>query len=223
MEQVYQSELSRLKAMTFCETRLKREGFNLIAGVDEAGRGPLAGPVVAAACILPKGALFENLNDSKKLSAQQREKLYVQITSHPDLIYGVGIIDVETIDRINILQATFLAMQRAVESLKIAPDYILIDGNQLPHFKIPTESLVAGDALSVSIAAASILAKVTRDRIMLEFDGKYPKYGFKRHKGYATTQHVEAIKAHGPCPIHRRSFDPVRSMETSSQSLLTSK
>ncbi len=198
--------------MSQCEDRLNAEGFVRIAGVDEAGRGPLAGPVVAAACILPTGTLFANLNDSKQLTASQRDTLFTEITSCPNLIYGIGIIDVKTIDKVNILQATFLAMRKAVEALSMQPDYLLIDGNQIPHFDFPTESLVHGDGLSVSIAAASILAKVTRDRIMAELDEKYPKYGFKQHKGYATEQHVEAIYAHGPCPIHRKSFDPVRSM-----------
>ncbi len=208
------SELFRLEAMSQCEKRLKAEGFVKIAGIDEAGRGPLAGPVVAAACILPEGALFENLNDSKQLSAEEREELFAKITVHPGLIYGVGIIDVKTIDRVNILQATFLAMRKAVKALSEKPDYLLIDGNQSPHFDIPTESIVEGDALSISIAAASIIAKVTRDLMMHELDAKYPKYGFKQHKGYATDQHLEAIKAHGPCPIHRKSFDPVKSMLT---------
>jgi len=198
--------------MSQCENRLRSEGFVRIAGVDEAGRGPLAGPVVAAACILPPDTLFANLNDSKQLTAELREALFHEITSCPGIVYGVGIIDVKTIDKVNILQATFLAMRKAVEALSPQPDYILIDGNQIPHFDIPTESLIQGDGLSISIAAASILAKVTRDRIMEELDRKYPKYGFKQHKGYATEQHLEAIQEHGPSSIHRRSFDPVRSM-----------
>jgi ribonuclease HII len=214
VREISDSELFRLKSMSHCEERLKAEGFIRIAGIDEAGRGPLAGPVVAAACILPHGTLFAHLNDSKQLTPVQREILYAEITTCPNLIYGIGIIDIETIDRVNILQATFLAMRKAVASLSIEPDYLLIDGNQIPHFEMPTESLVQGDGLSISIAAASILAKVTRDRIMNEMDGMYPKYGFKRHKGYATEQHRRAILEHGPCPIHRKSFDPVRSMLT---------
>lgn len=212
MREISPSELSRLNAMSLCEKRLRGEGFVRIAGIDEAGRGPLAGPVVAAACILPEGVLFANLNDSKQVIPEEREIIFGEITSCPNLIYGIGIIDIKTIDRVNILQATFLAMKKAVEALAVQPDYILIDGNQLPTFDIPTESLIQGDGLSISIAAASILAKVTRDRIMEELDGKYPKYGFKQHKGYATDQHLEAIKAHGPCAIHRKSFDPVKSM-----------
>jgi ribonuclease HII len=198
--------------MSLSEERLRAEGFVRIAGLDEAGRGPLAGPVVAAACILPSGTFFPQLNDSKKLTPKQRETLYAEITSCSKLLYGIGIIDEKTIDSVNILQATFLAMRKAVEALSIKPDYILIDGNQVPPFDIPSESIVQGDGLSISIAAASILAKVTRDKIMMELDEKYPKYGFKQHKGYGTGQHLEAIQAYGPCPIHRKSFDPIKSM-----------
>jgi ribonuclease HII len=205
------SELSRLEAMSVSEKRLKAEGFTRIAGVDEAGRGPLAGPVVAAACILPEGTLFERLNDSKQVDPGTRERLFEEITTSTAL-YGIGIVDVEIIDRINILQATFLAMRKAIEALPLQPDYILIDGNQIPHLPIPTESLVQGDALSISIAAASILAKVTRDRIMEELHLQYPQYGFKQHKGYATEQHLEAIHTFGPSPTHRKSFDPVKSI-----------
>lgn len=212
MREISDAELARLQAMSLAEIRLKAEGFTRIAGLDEAGRGPLAGPVVAAACILPSRALFANLNDSKQLAPEEREALFAEITSYPDLHYGIGIIDVKTIDRVNILQATFLAMRKAIESLPMPPDYILVDGNQLPHFDIPTEALVTGDALSVSIAAASIIAKVTRDRIMTELDAKWPHYGFKQHKGYATEQHLEAIQKCGPCAIHRKSFDPVKSI-----------
>jgi len=183
-----------------------------IIGVDEAGRGPLAGPVVAAACILPDGALFEKLNDSKQLSPEERDSLFLQITQFPGILYGIGLADARTIDRINILQATFWAMTQAVAALKTKPDYLLIDGNRLPQSDIPSEAVVEGDAKSVSIAAASILAKVTRDRIMEELDEKYPLYGFKQHKGYATEQHLTALKEHGPCPIHRKSFEPIKSM-----------
>jgi ribonuclease HII len=212
MEEILETELFRLQKMSANEDRLRAKGFTRIAGIDEAGRGPLAGPVVAAACILPPGALFNHLNDSKLLSAAQRETLFSQITKTPNISFGIGIVDIETIDQINILQATFLAMRKAVEALKVAPDYLLIDGNQLPYFTIPTQAIVKGDSLSVSIAAASILAKVTRDRIMDDLDQKWPEYGFKRHKGYATAKHLAAIAEHGPSPIHRKSFDPVRSM-----------
>ncbi len=212
MRVISPEECLRLEEMSRCEKRLRAEGFIRIAGIDEAGRGPLAGPVVAAACILPENALFNNLNDSKQLTAEEREMLFAEITSYPHLLYGIGIIDVQTIDKINILQATFLAMRQAVEALPLKPDYLLIDGNQLPYFDIPTEALVQGDGLSVSIAAASILAKVTRDRLLEECDARYPHYGFRQHKGYATEQHLAAILKHGPCPLHRKSFDPVKSM-----------
>lgn len=210
MKELSKSELLRLLAMSQCEIRLKAEGFTQIAGIDEAGRGPLAGPVVAAACILPEGVIFENLNDSKQLTPEQRELLFDQITLCPGIAFGIGIIDVKTIDKVNILQATFLAMRKAVEALPIKPDYLLIDGNQLPHFDIPTESVVAGDGLSISIAAASILAKVTRDRIMADLDAKYPEYGFKNHKGYGTEEHLKAIHLYGPSKIHRVSFEPIK-------------
>lgn len=212
MKEVSQSEIARLKSMSHCEERLKKEGFTRIAGVDEAGRGPLAGPVVAAACILPENTYFENLNDSKQLTPEEREKIYSEIITCPSLRYGIGIMDVETIDSVNILQATFLAMRAAIESLEDQPDYVLIDGSQIPLLEIPTEFVVGGDAKSISIAAASIIAKVTRDRIMIENDEKYPQYGFKTNKGYATDFHIRAIHEHGPTPIHRKSFDPVKSI-----------
>ncbi len=198
--------------MSLFEHRLQLEGFSRIAGIDEAGRGPLAGPVVAAICILPFPANFEHLNDSKQLSPDRRSALFDILRAHPQVHFGIGIVDVETIDRINILQATFLAMRKALQNLSILPDYLLIDGNQIPHFEIPNQAIVSGDSLSVSIAAASILAKVTRDRIMEELDAKWPGYGFKQHKGYATPTHLRAIQEMGPSPSHRRSFDPVRSM-----------
>lgn len=182
-----------------------------IAGVDEAGRGPLAGPVVAAACILPANHVYENLNDSKQLSPEERAILFTQITS--TAIYAIGVIDVETIDKINILQATFCAMKQAIAALPVPPDYLLIDGNQIPRIEnIPTESMVQGDAKSISIAAASIIAKEMRDRIMEKYDAQWPDYGFKKHKGYATDLHIQAIYKFGPCPIHRKSFDPIFSI-----------
>ena len=207
---MHEAEISRLRKMCKFENRLKREGFSLIAGVDEAGRGPLAGPVVAAACILPPKVFFEHLNDSKKLTPEMREELYAKITMHPDVHFGVGVIDEETIDRVNILQATFLAMGKAVHELKIIPDYLLVDGNRAPKFERPALTIVKGDGHSVSIAAASVIAKVTRDRMMVEFDKKWPEYGFKRHKGYGTEEHFEAIEKFGPCPIHRKSFTRIK-------------
>lgn len=212
MQIISEAELSRLEKISFHEKRLRGEGFTRIAGVDEAGRGPLAGPVVAAACILPEGTLFPDFNDSKLLSGKTRNQLFEKIISSR-AIYGLGVIDVETIDRINILQATFLAMQQAVTALPLRPDYILIDGNQLPHFSVPAECLVQGDSLSISIAAASILAKVTRDRMMEKIDQEYPEYGFKQHKGYGTRQHLKAIDTFGPSPVHRRSFHPMKSIQ----------
>lgn len=212
MQQVIsKAELSRLQAMSIHESRLHREGFCWIAGLDEAGRGPLAGPVVAAACILPQNVLFEQLNDSKQLTPKIRERLYQEITENSEIIFGIGISDVATIDRVNILQATFLAMRQAVSQLKVPPDFLLIDGNQIPVFDVPSLGIVEGDSHSVSIAAASILAKVTRDRMMVELDEKWPHYGFKKHKGYGTNEHLSAIRKWGPCPLHRRSFEPIKS------------
>ena len=180
-------------------------GATVVCGVDEAGRGPLAGPVCAAACILPKGFAPDGLNDSKKLSEKQRERLYAQITEHA-LAWSVCLIDEQTIDRVNILQATFLAMRGAVDGLPVRPELCLVDGNQDPKLGIRTLTVVHGDARCASVAAASILAKVTRDRLMLEYAAQYPQYGFEKHKGYGTRAHYAAIDAYGPCPIHRRTF-----------------
>lgn len=207
---MHSSEILRLEQMSHWEKRLKAQGFSRIAGIDEAGRGPLSGPVVAAACILPEELLLEHLNDSKQLTPPLRELLFAQITAAS--IYGIGIVDVETIDRINILQATLLAMRQAVAAMPIQPDYLLIDGNRAPRFSIPHQTIVQGDTLSLSIAAASVLAKVTRDRILLDHDARWPEYGFKRHKGYGTAQHLAALQKHGPCEQHRKSFEPIKSL-----------
>lgn len=180
--------------------------------MDEAGRGPLAGPVVAAACILPEDHGIVGLDDSKKLTAARREALFAQITQNPAILYGIGIVDAEVIDQINILQATIRAMQDAVDGLLVLPDFLLVDGLQLPHPRIPSEKVIKGDAKSESIAAASILAKVTRDKMMLEADQLFAGYGFAKHKGYGTKQHREAIAKLGPCSIHRTSFEPIKSM-----------
>jgi ribonuclease HII len=206
------SELLRLEKMSQYEKVLHKEGFQYIAGIDEAGRGPLAGPVVAACCILPRDFHLSYLNDSKQLTADERELLFKKITTHPEVQYGVSVIDVETIDEINILRASLLGMQKAVEMLQTAPDYLLVDGNKLPLFSAPAKAIVSGDALSISIAAASIIAKVVRDRIMEHIDRQYPQYGFKKHKGYATQAHIDAIYAHGPTAIHRKSFEPIKSI-----------
>lgn len=181
-------------------------GFKYICGVDEAGRGPLAGPVCAAAVILPEDACIPGLNDSKKLSEKKREQLFNVITEKA-LSYCVAYGTLEEIEEFNILEATFLAMNRAIEGLKIKSDFALIDGNRAPKgIKIPSETVVKGDAKSMSVAAASVLAKVSRDRLMLEYDEKYPLYDFKKHKGYGTKEHTELIKKYGPCEIHRLSF-----------------
>lgn len=188
------------------EQAAQRKGFSRICGVDEAGRGPLAGPVCAAAVILPADCRIEGLDDSKKLSEKRRESLFQQI-KEAAVAYGIAFADVEEIERYNILEATFLAMDRAVAQLSPAADFALIDGNRSPKgLPVPCQTVIKGDALSCSIAAASVLAKVTRDRYMLEMDEKYPAYGFAGHKGYGTKAHRDAIQAYGPCPIHRLSF-----------------
>lgn len=181
-------------------------GFSCICGVDEAGRGPLAGPVCAAAVILPEGAVIEGLDDSKKLTEKKREKLY-DVIKKTAVAYSVAYGTLEEIETVNILEATYLAMNRAIEGLNVKPDFALIDGNRVPRgIKIPCETIVKGDSKSMSVAAASVLAKVTRDRLMLEYDKKYPEYNFKKHKGYGTKEHTELIKQYGPCEIHRLSF-----------------
>lgn len=191
------------------ETRLRAAGHRHVAGIDEAGRGPLAGPVVAAAVILPDDFEHSWLNDSKKLSAKKRDLLYDEITGSDSIIWASAFVDPEEIDRINILQATYLAMRTALAALKTVADAALIDGKPVPGFPIFHEGVIKGDSLSLSIAAASIIAKVERDRQMCEFAKTWPGYGFEQHKGYGTKQHLAALQQHGPCPIHRRSFAPV--------------
>ena len=181
------------------------DGVAVICGVDEAGRGPLAGPVYAAAVILPRGLVIEGLNDSKKLTEKKRAELFDVITAKA-VAYGIASADEKEIDEINILQATFLAMRRAIAALSVRPDLALIDGNRDSDFGVPSETVVRGDSLSANIAAASILAKVTRDRVMERFAEEYPQYGFEIHKGYGTKRHYEALREFGPCPIHRQSF-----------------
>ena len=188
------------------ENKLLSSGYKYICGVDEAGRGPLAGPVCAAAVILPENCVIEGLNDSKKLSEKKRDTLY-DIIIEKALSYSIAFGSVEEIEEYNILEATFIAMNRAIDSLDIKPDYALIDGNRVPKgINVPCDTVVKGDSKSFSIAAASILAKVTRDRLLLEYDEKYPQYSFKKHKGYGTKDHYAAIKEHGICEIHRKSF-----------------
>ena len=207
-----EKELARLAAMHEYENA--HADVRFIAGIDEAGRGPLAGPVVAACCILPKDAVILYLNDSKKVTALRREALLPEIKEKA-IAYGIGIVDEKRIDEINILQADYEAMRIAVQKtsamlqakgLADAPGLLLNDAVTIPGVDIPQESIIKGDAKSVSIAAASILAKVTRDHLMEEYDTLYPEYGFARNKGYGTKEHIEALKRLGPCPIHRRSF-----------------
>ena len=191
------------------ESLLHARGIKRVAGVDEAGRGPLAGPVAAAAVILPRDFSCPGLDDSKKITAARRELLYEKITANRDVVWAVALADCGEIDRLNILRATHLAMRRAVESIDPLPDHCLIDGLPVRGFPVPHDAIVKGDGLSLSIAAASIIAKVTRDRIMRELDREFPQFGFAKHQGYGTKEHLEALRIHGPCRHHRRSFQPV--------------
>lgn len=195
------------------ERECRAEGFCFVAGVDEVGRGPLAGPVVAAAVVLPCGIPLPRVNDSKQLSESAREELNAAILALPGIQVGIGEADVETIDRMNILNATHLAMRRAVAQLRQA-DFILVDGRPVKGLPLPSRAIVKGDAKSASIAAASIVAKVYRDRLMVELDAVYPQYGFASHKGYGTAEHLEALRKYGVTPLHRRSFRPVREILT---------
>ena len=190
------------------EKELYKEGYTLIAGVDEAGRGPLVGPVVAGAVILPVNYSCPGLNDSKQISEKKREKLY-DIIMQDAIAVGVGVVDAKTIDEINILEASRLAMKLAIEDLKIKPEYVLSDAMKLTNIDIPYKDIIHGDALSLSIAAGSIIAKVTRDRMLLELDKKYPQYGFAKHKGYPTKAHLEAIQKYGLFEEYRFSYKPV--------------
>ena len=187
------------------EQELKAQGFTCICGVDEAGRGPLCGPVFAAACILPDGLYIEGLNDSKKLTEKKREKLF-DIIKKEAVAYSIASADVEEINEMNILEADLLAMRRAIDGLGVKADFAIIDGNIARDFPIPARAVVKGDSKSMSIAAASVLAKVARDRLCLELDRKYPQYGIAKHKGYGTKEHTELLKQYGPSPIHRLSF-----------------
>jgi ribonuclease HII len=206
-----QGEKRRLEAMMVWEWEARRRGFQRIAGIDEAGRGPLAGPVVAAACTLPEGTFIEGVDDSKKLLPSDRFKIFQQIISLADIDYGIGVIDALIIDQINILQATFQAMLVAISHLRQKPDFLLVDGNKMPSSSIPGQAIIRGDSLSQSIAAASIIAKETRDQLMLAFHEQWPHYHFSSHKGYGTKKHLLAIEKYGPCPIHRMSFEPLKS------------
>ena len=187
------------------EQALHEEGFEMVCGVDEAGRGPLCGPVVAAACILPDGLVIEGLNDSKKLTPKKRDQLFDFICENA-IAYCIAEASVEEIDQLNILEADLLAMRRAIDGLSVKADFALIDGNVARDFQIPARAIVKGDATSPSIAAASILAKVTRDRLCIELDAQYPQYGIAKHKGYGTKVHMDALRKYGPSPIHRKQF-----------------
>ncbi len=191
---------------------LSKGGFSVIAGVDEAGRGPLAGPVVAAAVILPRGIRIEGIRDSKKVPEDEREYLFKEIVRNAVAV-GIGRVDSGEIDRINVLRATKQAMHQAVMGLRVAPDLVLIDALQLPSLSVKQVSIIKGDAQSAAIAAASIIAKVVRDRVMVGYHRLYPLYGFDRHKGYATKVHLDRLRQHGPSPLHRRSFEGVMSLE----------
>ena len=187
------------------ETALHEKGFQYVCGIDEAGRGPLCGPVFAAACILPDGLVLEGLNDSKKLTPKKREKLFDLICENA-IAYCIASASVEEIDELNILEADLLAMRRAIDGLSTKADFALIDGNIARDFQIPARAIIGGDAKSPSIAAASILAKVARDRDCIELDAQYPQYGIAKHKGYGTKQHMDALRTYGPSPIHRKQF-----------------
>jgi len=203
------------------EWALVEQGMTRIAGVDEAGRGPLAGPVFAAAVILPPDWILngmpkklKQINDSKQLTPELREFLFQELIAHPEVHYAVAQVPEQMIDQINILQASHRAMNQALAQLSPAPQHVLVDGLRVRSLAWPQTPIVSGDALSYSIAAASILAKVSRDRLMIQLDAQYPAYGFAEHKGYGTPDHLAAIKAHGPCPLHRQSFSPFRPTQT---------
>ena len=201
-----EKEEQRLNELKEIDKSYFKEGYNYICGIDEAGRGPLAGPVVLAAVIMPKDSMIEGVNDSKKVSEKKREKLYELIIEEA-ISYSVGIVDQNEIDRINILNATKAGLTEAVRTLKVKPELILVDAlTNIDTCGVPYKSIIKGDAKSYSIAAASIIAKVTRDRIMREWDKVYPQYGFEKHKGYGTAAHISAIKENGLCPLHRLSF-----------------
>jgi ribonuclease HII len=205
-----EKEISRLLAMQIFEKKARRFGFSKVAGADEAGRGPLAGPVVACICLLPENYLLKGLNDSKKLTPSQRESLFKALTQDESVFFGIGIVDSIVIDKINILQATYEAVRLAYQNIKVVPDYLICDGMSVPGLPIPCEKVIQGDQRSLSCAAASVIAKVTRDEIMKEANEKWPQYGFLSHKGYGTALHIKAIEEFGPTPIHRMSFAPLK-------------
>ena len=205
MKRALKLEAEKARVEQMCEYEKEYGVYSYICGIDEAGRGPLAGPVVAAAAVLPKDCQIFYLNDSKKLSEKKRDFLFDEIKEKA-VAYGIGIVSPQVIDEINILQATYEAMRQAISQLNVIPEILLNDAVTIPGVDIMQVPIVKGDAKSVSIAAASILAKVTRDRMMMEYDQIYPEYGFAKHKGYGTAAHIAALKEYGPCPIHRRTF-----------------
>ena len=200
-----EEDMARVSQMWLIENEKKALGYTSVAGVDEAGRGPLAGPVYAAAVILPPDLYIPGINDSKKLSEKKREELF-DIICEKAIAYYIAAVDEKVIDEINILNATHLAMNTALKHIAVQPDFALIDGNRANNTPVPYETVVKGDSKSISIASASILAKVSRDRFITEQDNLYPEYGFKKHKGYGTAEHIAALKEFGPCPIHRKTF-----------------
>lgn len=207
------AEEARIEGLLTFERAARSRGCRVLAGIDEAGRGCLAGPVVAAACILPENIVIAGINDSKQLTPAQRELLFEELCTHPEIQIAIGVVYPEEIDRINIFQSSVKAMLLAVENLEVRPDHLLVDGMKLPHATISSEKIIKGDTLSLSIAAASIVAKVTRDRMMIhEYHKKYPCYGFDKHKGYGTEAHLAALKEFGPCLIHRYSYAPVKKL-----------
>ena len=211
MAELSAREQKRCELMSSYEEGIYSQGYQYLAGVDEVGRGPLAGPVVAAAIILPQNYWVQGLNDSKKMSEKKRNEVFEHL-QRDALAYGFGVVSETMIDEINIRQATLLAMKMALEQLEILPDYVLVDGNMLPDVAFKQEPLIKGDSRSVAIAAASVLAKVTRDRMMIDYNQLYPEYGFDKNKGYGTPVHLDALSQHGMTIIHRRSFEPIRSM-----------
>lgn len=206
------NERTRISKLLHWERKLWATGYQFVAGIDEAGRGPLAGPVVAAAVVFSQQPYIPGMDDSKRVSSNVRQELVLAINENA-LGVGVGSVDEKEIDRTNIRQASLVAMRLAAESLPIIPDFALVDGRDIPELDLEARALIKGDRISFSIAAASIIAKVTRDQMMVEYHKIYPNYGFDRNKGYPTPEHLRALKLHGPCPIHRRSFRPIRQEE----------
>lgn len=214
-QDLQKAENERLRKMMLYENEAQKQGFQFIAGIDEVGRGPLAGPVVAAAVILPNDAFLPGINDSKKLTAKRREELYKEIIEKA-IAVGIGLISAEEIDKLNIYQATKKAMLAAIQQLNFLPDFLLIDAMKL-DVPVSQQSLIKGDSSSISIASASIVAKVYRDRLMVEYSKKYPQYQFERNMGYGTRGHLQAIRTYGPTPIHRKSFSPIKEMINNNQ------